>query len=644
MSEQIQVAEFFGLMGVKADEQSLREVDSFFRSTTARIASLTSFGSQILGRAIATAALKALARPVTDALDTLGEAASADATFKRVEAFAKEADTIDSTARALGVGAEQWQAYAHAADQAGVDQGKVSAGITKVREVVGQAARGSEGARASLGRLGLSVQRLNTMSAGAQFEAVLRGIHALPDDAQRASIAAEVLGLELSSALDPARLNAGIEQARQLGLIIPQDTINRATAFKGELDLIRALLDTVRRGSVSQALPALLALLAVVRRFLAENRQVLDLIGRLGGESAAQTFQLMTFGLELVVGLVTRVGQGLVWLVDLFGGVESSVTLATTASVAFAIAWQITTKGTLVTWLISLVLRVRALVVELYAATAATLGFQTASASGGFWAFILGRFRALGAIMAGVVGQTLALTLALVALFLFVEDVYVFFSGGESLLGEMFGFDPSVAADVNALLDLLLAIGLALAAILALSAPLLALFLAFGVALAYIAARWDEVSEGIDYFLELGAKKLKAWWDDQLKGIKDSIAWWYEWLDAVREVIGDVLDLIGTLPVGAGGVLSLLSNQGPMGSGAQLVTELVGGGAKTPALDTIGQAFRSQNSRTLEIRAPLQVTVQGGVDNPQQTGEDIARSAQDFWQRDIDAAFAGEEV
>ena len=104
---------------------------------------------------------------VVTAAATVGTAA-----YKMATSTAEQADYIDKLSERTGINREELQRWKHAADQSGVSVDSFKNGIKKMSDVIDDANNGSKTAATAIGRLGLSLDDLNTMSTEEKFNAI----------------------------------------------------------------------------------------------------------------------------------------------------------------------------------------------------------------------------------------------------------------------------------------------------------------------------------------------------------------------------------------------------------------------------------------------------------------------------------------
>ena len=148
------------------------------------------------------------------------------------------ADALDNQAAATQTGVESLQLYNMAAEQAGQSAGNITTGLQKLQRSIGDPTVQVEEAVA---KLGTSVEQLKALAPEQQFELILQRLGDIPNEADKTSVAMNLLGksganlLALSGDALP-KLNT---KFRELGLILDADVIQKVDRAEENLDLLK---------------------------------------------------------------------------------------------------------------------------------------------------------------------------------------------------------------------------------------------------------------------------------------------------------------------------------------------------------------------------------------------------------------------
>ena len=105
------------------------------------------------------------------------------------------AGQLNDTAQQLNISATGLQNLQRAAEQAGVGADQLTTSMFKLRQNIGDAlVKGTGPASDALKRLGLDAQKLSTQSLDKTFKDVTRALSAIPNEAERSSVAMDLFG------------------------------------------------------------------------------------------------------------------------------------------------------------------------------------------------------------------------------------------------------------------------------------------------------------------------------------------------------------------------------------------------------------------------------------------------------------------
>lgn len=171
-------------------------------------------------------------------------AAAASAPFiASVKLFSDFGDAIDKASVRTGLSAEAVSELGFAAEQSGTDLESLEKGLRVMQRTVVQAAEGSDAAQEAIGALGLSVEKLRSLSPDEQFAAIADRIAAIADPAERATAAMRIFG-RAGAALIPllAEGATGIaalrQQARDFGISVSGKDAKAAAVLNDTLNLL----------------------------------------------------------------------------------------------------------------------------------------------------------------------------------------------------------------------------------------------------------------------------------------------------------------------------------------------------------------------------------------------------------------------
>jgi len=126
-------------------------------------------------------------------LSTAAAAAGASIAYLTKNSIDAVGDTNDF-AKSLGLTYNELRKIQFAAGQAGVDSEALNASFAKMSDTLGSAMGGNASAIKAFENIGLSVEKLQRMSPGQQFEAIANAINRIQDPSQKMAAARDIFG------------------------------------------------------------------------------------------------------------------------------------------------------------------------------------------------------------------------------------------------------------------------------------------------------------------------------------------------------------------------------------------------------------------------------------------------------------------
>lgn len=401
------VRELLVRLGVIADPAKVKDFDDAIDDLKANMGALVGVAKQVVAAGAAVGAMLGLQAVAT-----------AESTLE-----------IERQAAALGLSTDAYQEWRAATGAFNVDAKDLADGFGQVAQVIGQAQEGSKGAVETFRSLDIAVSTLKGKSVEEVFYLIADGLQRTTDDGDRLRAANTLLGEQLARQLLPLLIqgSAGIDryrrEARALGAVMDGDTIAKGKEAAQAFARFGIILQGVRNELGIAFLPVMTQLAYVFGEWLADNRELI-------GARLADAVVRIQDAIEALTTTVYRVNDA---VRESFGGwgnvlerIKSLVVVLATAQ-----AWR-----TLVS-----------------AVTAVRAGFATLTAAGGLLA---------GASLSTVLGWAVALAAALVALYLVVDDLWTYWRGGESVIGDFLASSERARATLGALGEAARAVGVLL--------------------------------------------------------------------------------------------------------------------------------------------------------------------------------------
>jgi hypothetical protein len=182
-----------------------------------------------------------------------------------------------------GVSTEALSGLGYAAKQSGVDQEQLTKGLEKLNKAIFAAAVAPESAQNAFTRLGVSVKGADgaIRSTEAIFGDLATKFSGMPDTAERGALAMQLFGkagAELIPLLKKGKegIDAFVETAKKLGLVIDQETAEAAHHFEQTLNELKAAGEGASLQLSKQLLPAMQAVATALTEGLTEKGSGID--------------------------------------------------------------------------------------------------------------------------------------------------------------------------------------------------------------------------------------------------------------------------------------------------------------------------------------------------------------------------------
>lgn len=248
-------------------------------------------------------ALFSMARGAVNTLTGMASAAS------------ENIDVQSKLSRRLGMTYGELAGLKLAGDLAGVGIESIAAAMTKSDVAMQKAAGGSKAANAAFATLGLSVDKLQGMSAADRFSAIAESISALPTSAERAAAAVALFGRSGAQLLPLFEGGAGSiararEEAEKFGLALTNAQGQNVEEMNDSFTRVYSAIQGIVQQVVAHLAPAITAI----------AKQFTDFVGSVGGANIGQAI-----GEALLQGarFLAQIGD---YLIQNFGGVFQYLT------------------------------------------------------------------------------------------------------------------------------------------------------------------------------------------------------------------------------------------------------------------------------------------------------------------------------
>lgn len=256
-----------------------------------------------LGAALAVGQLVAFARRATDAADELGK-----------------------MSQRVGASVQNLSALRSAAATANVEMQTLTTGMVNLSRRVEEFRGGSKDATKDFRALGLTVQDFKGKDAAEQFATIAVAMGKLEDSPGKTALAFQFFGRSaaaliplLNDVAGAGGLQGVINKARELGLLLSEDTARAAQAINDDFTIIREQVLAGAARFVEGLAPAIHAALGLVQKDLGASVQG----WREWGQNVARTVGVLVITIQ---SLFDRIGTTTAKLGNALGGIAASIT------------------------------------------------------------------------------------------------------------------------------------------------------------------------------------------------------------------------------------------------------------------------------------------------------------------------------
>lgn len=234
-------------------------------------------GASRIGGAIS-GIMGTVAATVTSLVTLLGLAAAG--AFNLGVQGMRMADDLANSAKRIGVGTNALQEWQHVAKQTGGTAADAERALDTFATKLAQATAGtSKDAVKAFAMLRIGPDELRSFKSTEQaLDTVVDGIKALKTEADRSSIV-EAMGLgPLSTALRDGAIDIAAlrDEAHQLGIVMDQEMVKRASAAQGEFDTLSEVIDVQLKSAFVDLVPAIMVAVSWVAQLASALASAMD--------------------------------------------------------------------------------------------------------------------------------------------------------------------------------------------------------------------------------------------------------------------------------------------------------------------------------------------------------------------------------
>lgn len=280
-----------------------------------------SFKENFQGADISVAGLTLRLGGVPGALVAVGQAAvnAAKSVFTFVTEQTAAVAAMEDTARATGLGTEEFQRLRFAAIQTGASQEQFAQGMKKLNATLLDLRKGGTQGREALDRLGVSFLALEGKSRTEQLGILGDALGKIEDPAERSALAAELFGMKAGPQL-AALLAEGTEGINALAAsaegVLSDEDIARAAEFDDQMEATKATINALTQGIAIELLPMVQDLVLQFQDWIRENDELIR-----------QDVAAIVEAIGTAVGFLGEQAKGTITLLDLLGSALDKISI-----------------------------------------------------------------------------------------------------------------------------------------------------------------------------------------------------------------------------------------------------------------------------------------------------------------------------
>lgn len=257
-----------------------------------------------------------------------GTAAATTAMVAGAKKTAAYGDNIDKMSQKMGISAEAYQEWDAILQHSGTS---IEALKPSMKTLALQAEKGSD----AFSKLGISEQEVANLSQEDLFSRVISGLQGMEEGSERTALASELLGrgaIELGALMNTSAedTEAMRQRVHELGGVMSDEAVKAAAQFQDSLQDMSTAFDGLKRGMVSDLMPALTSVMDGLTEIFSGNSEegigmVTTGIQQMVDDISAKIPDIMSVGSEIVTSLLTAITDNLPTLLQ--AGADAVMTI-----------------------------------------------------------------------------------------------------------------------------------------------------------------------------------------------------------------------------------------------------------------------------------------------------------------------------
>lgn len=250
------------------------------------------------------------------------------ATFGFMEEFASEADKVAKTSRLLGISAQDFQAFSHAAELSGVSVESFTSGLQRFSVVLGKARSGDKTATSIFESL--LPGNLSDYKDEREIILAMADSYQKLDESQRNFVSQQVFGrtgLQFGNMLGAGSesIKEMLDEFEMLGGGFSKEALKNAEDFSDHLTRFNVTLKAMKILLFTELVPAFNNLFKIGTKYFAENRDKIGSSIRNIGKSFVEAFRYIIPKIPTLVDGFIKVGKIVEDIVGFLGPVKTLI-------------------------------------------------------------------------------------------------------------------------------------------------------------------------------------------------------------------------------------------------------------------------------------------------------------------------------
>ena len=171
-------------------------------------------------------------------------------------------DEVDKMSQKLGLSTDAYQSFDYVLKVAGTDMASMTTGMKTLTNKLDDAKNGGEDAQAMFAALGISMDKLATMSREDLFKSTIEGFQSMEDSTERAALANDLFGKSGQNLaplfnMTTEEMDDLLEKTKEYGMVMSEDEVKNAAAYTDAMTTLKGTMTGLKNSLMSQFMPGL---------------------------------------------------------------------------------------------------------------------------------------------------------------------------------------------------------------------------------------------------------------------------------------------------------------------------------------------------------------------------------------------------